>query len=76
MCDVIQSSKLWPFWLPWQVKNTFGYQNFDKSCQLATNRIKKKKEKKNVKHLPILGQIIKWTDAGNAPVFLFSPKYV
>ena len=43
----LQSSKLQPFWLPWQEKNIFGNWNFNKSGQLVTDRFfKKKKEKK------------------------------
>ena len=42
----LQSSKLQPFWLPWQEKDIFGGQNFNKSCQLVTDRFEKKKGKK------------------------------
>lgn len=52
-------------------------KNFDKSRQLSTIRLKEKMgEVKFKKTVLILGQIIKLANAGNFPVFLFSPKYV
>ena len=47
----LQSSKLQPFWLPWQEKDIFGGQNFNKSCQLVTDRFEKKKGKKYKKFI-------------------------
>ena len=60
-------------------------KNFDKSRQLSTIRCflyllnvgkEKMGEVKFKKTVLILGQIIKLANAGNFPVFLFSPKYV
>ena len=47
----LQSSKLQPFWLPWQEKNIFGNWNFNKSGQLVTDRFFKKKKEKNMQKI-------------------------
>ena len=55
----LQSSKLQPFWLPWQEKNIFGNWNFNKSCQLVTDRFLKKKRKRKCKKFINSCRIIK-----------------
>ena len=68
------SQNQWPFWLQWQVKNVFGNQNFDKSRQLSTIRLKEKMGEGKCKKL--YWSFVKLSNVGNFPVFVFSPKYV